>query len=240
MKHCIINLGNGAWYPRGQARLVNSLKAVGYPGTVFAWTNESDVGAPPHATLPYAFKLGAFNRAKEAGFDTILWCDCAVWAWHDLEPIFKHIDEHGHVFFQGGWNCAQWTSDACLAKMGVSRDTVEPMPHYMACCMGLSLKSDKSREFLRILTAYSLDGITFPGPWNNNGNCCSTDPRCLGHRHDQAVGSIVAAQLGMETIVGHHTFFQYYANPQGTAYKEGQPNDMTLMNPNVCLLSQGM
>lgn len=240
MKHCIINFGKGAWYPRGQARLVSSLKDVNYGGSVFAWTDESQINSPQHAVSPYAFKLAAFNEAAKAGFDTILWCDSAVWAWHDVMPLFEYIDVNGHVFFEGGWNCAQWTSDACLKQLNVTRDEAEKMPQYMACCMGLSLKSERSRTFLSELTACSTDGVSFPGAWNNALKQCSEDSRCLGHRHDQAAGSILAHRHGMGLIVGHESFFQYYANQNGTAFRYGEQNDMSLMNPNVSLLSQGM
>ena len=37
-----INFGKGAWYPRGSARLKQSLQDVGYPGRVYIWDNEND------------------------------------------------------------------------------------------------------------------------------------------------------------------------------------------------------
>jgi hypothetical protein len=240
MRHCVINFGKGGNYPQGSARLAQSLKDTNYPGQLFIWTDESQLGAPFHSQSPYAFKMAAFHRAAAAGFDTILWCDSAVWAWHDIMPIMHHIDQHGHVIFVNGWNCAQWTSDACLKKLGVSRDEAEKMTHIIGGCLGLSMKSERSKEFLRQLTACSLDGVSFPGPWTNNGHLASADPRCLGHRHDQAVGSILAAKLGMELIIPQDTYFSYYVNPKGTAFVYGQQNDMSMIKPNVSLLVQGL
>lgn len=235
---CVINFAKGAWYPRGQARLGQSLRDVGYTGGFYGWNDEHALMVPPHEMQPYAFKIGAFQEAKRLGYRKILWCDAAVFAIKSIQPIFDHIEREGHVFFQSGFNCAQWTSDACLSAMAVNRDEAEKMTMYMACCMGLDLDNQRSSEFLDRLTNYSMTGDCLPGAWRNDNHEVSMDPRCQGHRHDQSVGSIVAAQLGMEVIVAHHNYFAYYMNG---VYQYGQPNnDMTGIKDSVVMLTQGM
>lgn len=236
-KHCIINFAKGHWYPRGQARLIQSLKDTSYSGDLYAWNDERNLSVPPHEMMPYAFKIGAFNHVADLGHRIILWCDAAVFAIKDLTPIFDHIEKHGHLFFQSGFNCAQWTSDTCLEKAVVTRDQAEKMPMYMACCMGLNLDHPRSMEFLRQLTQQGLDGVSLPGSWRNENHEVSQDPRCQGHRHDQSIGSLVAAKLGMEVIVAHHSYFAYYMNG---VYNYGQPNDMTGISDSVVMLTQGM
>ncbi len=68
----MVNLANGSWYPRGQARLLKSLDDVGFPGRRFAFQSEAEVGAPPHRERPYAFKINALKRAHEAGCNLVV------------------------------------------------------------------------------------------------------------------------------------------------------------------------
>jgi hypothetical protein len=239
----IINFGKGAWYPRGQDRLRKTLADVNFKGTFYGWNEESEVGAPPHSVVPYAFKINAFRRALEAGHDVILWLDAAVWAYKDPQPVFEWIKEHGYYLCQSGFHVSQWTSDACLSQCGVTRDEADGMLMYMACCMGFDFTLPESRTFLDRLEERAKDGISFPGCWSNHNHEVSQDPRCQGHRHDQSAGSIIAAQMGMKPIISHTGpagFFQYYENPQHTAFVYGRDNDMSLVKQNVCLLTQGM
>lgn len=236
-KHCIINFAKGFWYPQGQARLLRSLRDTGYAGDCFTWSDERAISAPPHEMMPYAFKIAAFNYAVAAGYKLVLWCDAAVFAIRPVDVIFEHIEKYGHILFQSGFNCAQWTSDACLAACGVSRDEAEKMTMYMACCMGIDVDHLRSREFLRRLTERALDGVSLPGAWRNEDKSVSQDPRCQGHRHDQSAGSIIAAQLGMDVIVGHETYFSYFTNG---VYNYGGQNNMNGIKDSVVMLSQGM
>lgn len=237
MKTCIINFAKGAWYPAGQQRLVRSLRDVGYDGDVLTFNEEAQVRAPSHQSQPYAFKIGAFNLAASLGYRSILWCDAAVFAIKPITPIFDHIAQHGHILFQSGFYCSQWTSDVCLKACGISRDEASRMLMYMACCMGLSLDHARSVEFLRRLTERAADGVSLPGAWRNDNHEVSSDLRCSGHRHDQSIGSILAAQMGMDVIVPHETYFAYYTRG---VYRYGCANDMTGIQPSVVMLSQGM
>lgn len=228
MNPCVVNFGKGAWYPRGRQRLLDSLKGVGYAGGILSYTDESQIGAPTHQQAPYAFKTSCFLRAQEAGHDVVLWCDCSVWAIRPLDALLEHVRREGHVFFQGGWNCAQWSTDSSLESLGVTRDEAEKLPMLMACCMGLDLTNPRSAEFLRRWHEKAMDGHTFAGPWSNEGQACSKDPRCLGHRHDQTAASVIGGLLGMEQIVGHESHFAYYYGK------------MEEIKDSVCLLAQGM
>lgn len=225
------------WYPRGQARLKQSLSDVGYADGLLCYNDEHQVNCPPHDLMPYAFKVGALNRAVESGYTTLLWCDASVWAIKPLNPIFDYIEKHGHVFFMAGFNCAQWTNDRALEILSVSRDEAEKMPMLMALCFGIDVRHERSKLFLERLTAYVLETESVRGQWTNNHQTESRDPRCLGHRHDQSVASIVAARLGMELSSGHETFLSYYGP---SIFEYGAVNDMSQIKDSVLLLAQGM
>ena len=221
---------------------MNSLLAVGYEHHLTLYTDESQLGCRPHSEVPYGFKVAALKAAFDhpLQFDSVLWCDAAVWAHQTPVKIFEHIEKHGYVFFHAGWDCGQWTSDVCLKNMGVTRDEAKKMAHYSASCFGLSPRDERCQEFLRRLIHFAHDGTSFPGSWTNENGQVSSDPYCLGHRHDQAVGSILAAQLGMIPIIGHETYFAYYSNPARSAFQWGAENDMSLIQPSVELLTQGI
>jgi len=55
MKPVIVNCGIGAWYPRGQARLKESLDKQGYTGDTLFYTNLPH-NWPSHRQVPYHFK----------------------------------------------------------------------------------------------------------------------------------------------------------------------------------------
>lgn len=238
-KRVILNFASGGWYPRGQERLIKSLLAI--HTTIHGWFTASEMamGCPTHQEAPYAFKPAMFEMARQRGFRSALWCDAAVWAIKPLEPIFEYIERVGHVLFFNGM-VGNWSTDRALESFGIDRNTAMDINEIAGCCLGLDFKSERSLEFLRIWLEKSRDGKTFPGAWSNEYKECSQDPRCRGHRHDQTAASIIAWRLGMEKIVGHETFFQYYENPHKTAYVYGQPNDMSLIRPSVLLLNQGM
>ena len=67
MKKAIINVGNGFWYPKGQKRLFDSLRSVGFDGDLLGLSLSELNGCPPHSKVPYAFKPYSFLEAKRRG-----------------------------------------------------------------------------------------------------------------------------------------------------------------------------
>jgi len=235
MKKCVINFARGGWYPRGQARLRASLTETGYDGSLLFGNNEEQVGAPPHEKCPYGFKPYALQKAWHAGFTHILWCDASVWAIRNIQPMFDHIDKHGHMFFLN--TCTgNWTSDACLDKFGVTRDEAMNIPMLMGICMGFNMLHPVTVEFLRQWLMYASDGVSFPGSWTNQNHEVSSDPRCNGHRHDQSSASLISWKLGMDQIVPHETYFEYYRHPRGGLFD----GDLSLVRPHTVMIAQGM
>jgi hypothetical protein len=234
LKTCIINYAHGAWHPRGQARLLKSLDDTGFSDTRFAWQSHEDLGCPSHQEVPYAFKPYALEHANSTGYKLVLWCDASVWAIKSLQPVFDHLACHSHLFFYvpyGGSkgpnnnNIGTWTSDACLQGFNLNRDLTMDIPMLVGGCFGLNLTTFAAQEFLHRWLEKSKDGFSFPGAWDNKQQQVSKDPRCLGHRHDQSVASIIAHALGMEYTLGTDSYFSYL---------------MPDMKDSVSLVCQGM
>lgn len=237
-KTCIINFARGGWYAAGQERLVQSVNEVKFTGDILAFKDELELpGCPPHSAVPYAFKPYALREAVRRGYELVLWADASVWAIRPIEPMFAHIEKHGHLFFYNGW-CDTWTSDACMKAFGMCRAQLKMTPHLMGICMGWDMRTPKCQVFLDRWFAKANDGVSFPGAWTNNNHEVSHDEGVKGHRHDQAVASILAWQLDMPTIVAHENYFAYYQNPTNTTFMHNPTYEM--IGPKIVMCAQGM
>lgn len=180
----IINLASGR-YVKGQARLIQSLANVNYDGNLMTWTQESQIGAPPHNQNPYAFKIFGFRKAEQAGHRFVLWLDASVWAIRNVQPVFDHIEKYGYIMQYAGHNCGRWANDKCLEYFGITRDQAKKMLMYgNAGFLGLDLWDTKAKTFL-IAWEKAMQAGAFKGSWSD-------------HRHDMTCGSIIANKLSME------------------------------------------
>lgn len=197
---CIVNYASGSpdsLFRRGQRRLVEECKAVGYEGDFLLFNDEKFLFCPPHSQVPYAFKPHAMKVAASMGYRFLLWCDCSVFPIRPLDIAFEIMRELGYMFLMCGWKAGEWCSDAALVTLGVSRAEALTMDQLIGGCQGLDLDSPKARAYLDRWYELSRDGITFPGAWTNENGQVSADKRVLGHRHDQVAASIIAWKLGM-------------------------------------------
>ena len=193
---CIINVATDH-YKVGQDRLVASLREHGYTGEIMLWGDNLPDGCPTHQQVPYAFKTYAMQAAARAGHNVLLWLDASMWAIKSPEPVLRHIEEHGHLFDAGwdGW-LGNWTTDAFLAKHGMTRDEAMTVRMFAAGVTGLDLRRPRSVEFLDRWHGMAQDGVSFIGPWKGE----SEDPRYNGHRHDMSAASLLAHRMGLEIV----------------------------------------
>lgn len=208
----------------GATRQRASLDAVGFDGTYKAWINEYPPGCPSHQQTPYAFKPHAFKWAAAQGYDEVLWMDSAVWAQHDLKPIWDKIDHDGYFVLQNGWTSGHWCSDRQLEAFGLTREQAFEIPHPMACVVGVNIRHAKGIDLLHDYYKY-ID--LFPGPWTNDGQQVSKHPDVLGTRHDQAVLGLIM-----------HKYKLNYTYPQG--WIEYLPSRNQQVADESVLLTQGM
>ena len=216
-----MNVSTGI-YAKGHARLLASLQSVGCSVPVVSWVNQLPPGCPLHAQVPYAFKTYALRAAQAMGYDVLLWLDASMLAVGSLEPLFQHIEEHGHRFELAGHWLGWWSTDAFLRHHKLSRDQAMTIPMFSAGFAGLDLRHPQSAEFLRRWHAMAQDGVSFIGPWQDSGS----DPRYKGHRHDMSAGSLLAHQLGMPLS----------GEPRFMVYDIYTPNP----GPEVCVFCRGV
>lgn len=202
----IVNVATGH-YVAGQDRLVNSA----FPEVSITWTDGWPRNSPQHHEAPYAFKPMAVKEVRDGhsnlNINQVLWMDASCVVNKPLDPIWAYIEEHGILMFEDGWTIGQWCKDAALEPLGFkSRDEALAVPLIYACVMGFDFRKTVANEFLDRWVTYALDGVTFPGSWTNANGEASSDPRCLGHRHDQTVASALAWQMGVPLYKGFHPF----------------------------------
>jgi len=212
MKHCIVNFSN-SYFIKGQERLVQSLIDNHYQGDILTFNEYEEVGSKTHQEVPYQFKVYAIEKARQMGYDIVLYCDASLFAIKDVMPTINYIIENGHLMELCGFSAGQYCSDTCLSELNVTRDEAFDIGLYSAGFTGLNFRNPTSLYFFEQWYFHAMREKAFIGDWNNNNKQCSDDERCLGHRHDQSVSSILAHKLRMTKI--NPTFMQYiYPNTE--------------------------
>jgi hypothetical protein len=206
MKHCIVNFSND-YFVKGQDRLVKSLQENNYLGDIITFNHYEQVGSKTHQQVPYQFKVYAIEKARQMGYDVVLYCDASLYAIKDVMPVIYHIIEKGYLLEYCGFKAGQYSTDLCLNEFGLTRDDAMNIKLYSAGFTGLNFKNEKTIQFFDRWFKLAKEEKTFIGDWNNNNKQCSQDERCLGHRHDQTVASILSHILGLNKI--NPTFMQY-------------------------------
>jgi len=194
LKDCVINFAKGKNYPLLQQRLKENFEKFQFKGDLLLFKDESELDSPTHSEHPYAFKVKAFQKAINYGYENVLWCDSSINPVKNPSPIFEYIEKNGHMFFWDGWNCGQWTNDRMLKYFNITREEAFNIPQIYACFIGLNLKNKTSLKFLE---EWEKAIPYFSGSWTNKNKTESNDETCLGHRHDQSAASIIAYNLGM-------------------------------------------
>ena len=228
-KKCVISLGVGKpVFKLTLERLGESLKRVGFDGDYLYWDESLPSGCPDQFEAPFAFKSYCFYKAKELGYEQVLWIDAPCVAIRKLAPVFRSIEQRGYIFFNNNYGqmMGQWSSDDALAKNQISREEALSMPEIPCSVLGLDFRSDLAGSFLDGWHQIMVDGITARGVkekiktwdeyqeifWNRNSRV-SQDQRVCGHRCDQVAAGIVAHRLGMLPYSDYLKDIHYEAKP---------------------------
>ncbi len=191
-KDCIINVALGYWYPKGQARLLESLRIVGWNGVTRSWVSWPNDNYDK--TCAYNCKAAAFEESIKSDLSRYLWLDCSFWAIHDPQEIFDIIQRDGYYFVNDGYNCAQTCSDACLKYFNITRDEAELIPGIASGIMGIDISNPIGKQFIYEFIRASKAGVA-AGSRLHDGQ--SKDPRFLFHRQDQSVASLIIGKMGL-------------------------------------------
>ena len=208
MKICIVNFSD-IKFEKGQNRLIESIINNNFKGDVITYNSFEQVGSKSHLEVPYQFKVYAIEKARQMGYEVVLYCDASLYAIKDVMPVIYYIIEKGHLMEFCGFSVGQFSTDLCLSEFGITRDEAMNIGLHSAGFTGLNFQNEKASEFFDKWLQSAKEEISFCGDWNNNQKKCSDDDRCLGHRHDQTTASIIAYQLEMERINPHFMQYQY-------------------------------
>ena len=218
MSRCVVNVATGP-YVALQARLVASVRSSGWTGGVLLWSDAWPPGSPSHEEVPYGFKIHAIREAGRRGFESVLWLDSPCLVQRPLAPLFERVEADGHLLVTSREKLGNWIGDAALAAYGLSRDAAMELPLLHGSCFGLRLKDPKASAWLDALEQGAREG-RLNGPYftehapedvrrrkpRASVAPASADPRCWGHRHDEAIGSLLAPRFGLTVAAAPELF----------------------------------
>lgn len=215
MKSVIVNVACGQWYPKGQKRLIQSLRQVEYEGSLLTYTNALPFGSPTHVAAPYHFKTFALLEARKAGYQVALWLDASMWAARRVEPLLERVATNGYLLWRcDAFSVGQWCSDAALKILEVDRDTAMTIPLVTGGIVGLNFENEKANRLLDEAHRYGQAGA-FCGPWDNKNAKASADTRVYGHRHDQSVLGVLCHRLDISLVNAPDGFaYAYETDPK--------------------------
>ena len=210
---CIVTFSNTERYNRLANRMRESVEPYGID--FIHYTDYSQINSKPHSDYPYAFKPNAIQKAREQGYNLILWLDSAIYLSKDPKEVFKYIKDNGVMLFDNiGYSIASYTHDVCLSHFKINRENAKNYKMVMACAMGFNFNTKIGTDTFNEYLGYAHTNA-FQGDWSN-------------HRHDQSVISCIAQQKGIELLHPNKTFITYEGN-------EG----MKPIADSVCLISNG-
>jgi hypothetical protein len=218
LNKCVINAALGHWYPKGQKRLIDSLKQHKFDGDIVTLLNEwysDDIDK----SNPYNIKISALQKAIDLGYTTILWLDCAMYATKPIQPIFDIIKKDGFYCETNGYNAAEECSDNCLNYFSISRDDAEKIKMCSSAVIGFDLTNKKGKAFAEMWIKSCKDGV-FNGSRLHDGQ--SMDFRFKWHRQDQSAASIIINKLALNLYeLGHLWNYAPHGNEKTVLLNQG-------------------
>lgn len=163
---------------------------------VFTFQSFEELGCPQHSTNPYAFKVYAVDKVRQLGYDVIIWSDSINRLSKPLDTFLHDLHAVGVYLPADGWKLGNWANDASLRYFGVTRDEIMDIECCYACILGFDFRHPITSQFFTMWKKACQDGV-FQGFWDNEHQTESADPRCRGHRHDQACADLIAYKLGI-------------------------------------------
>jgi len=209
-KRVVVSCGVGDRYEPYLARLKDTVKRFSSI-PIFSWSEDWPIGSPTHRAMHYAFKIHAVKYAKESGYDSVLWLDAASYATGPIEPVFERIERDGYFLSTGVDILGQWISDRALSHYGFTRDQAMHWKLPAGCIVGLDFQhvlgraffwewfeASKTGLFWSFHSEHAPDRMTSLYSDGPTKEAISSDPRCLGHRSDEACFGLMMKCFGMK------------------------------------------
>lgn len=167
--------------------------------------------------IPYHFKLGAIQKAREQGYKKVIWCDSSVVVVKNPDELFKReivaFHNLGHPLYR-------YMSDACMEAMEATEKEIKLASHIMACVMGFDFSINRVNEIFNKFIDYSLDGCSFQKNTSNRN-------RFRFHTFDQPVISLLLYRYGIEL----YPYGKLVYEPYDTNF--GYGNDIYFINKGI-------
>lgn len=209
MKRTIVNCAIGGHYRALQPRLQAACETHCPEAKLMFW-QDYPTGCQPHPQQQYGFKIHAIQAAIDSGAERVLWIDCTFIPTASIEPLWDVVETEGwYAPKQGDSKLGTWATDTALEIYGINRDEAMQVPMVFSGLVGLNLTpgnvgSEVLRRWRDLYQRGAFNGPhrNIPGEpvqlWGNKlSGHCSNDPRCEGHRHDEAALSFVLHSLGL-------------------------------------------
>ena len=198
LKIAFINFANCS-YEKLQPMLKKSVKLNCPEADVLLFNKFEEIGSPTHKEAPYAFKIHCIERARDLGYEIVIWCDSPIRLIKPATEYINSIVENGIYLQRDGWSCGQWANDKTLKWFNITRDQAMNIPAIYACIIGFDFRNPISQKFINMWKEASSNGL-FLGSWKNDKHTESDDSRCLGHRHDQSCAELIAHKLDIALL----------------------------------------
>ena len=207
----ITSVGAGDRFLPYLDRMETSLREHGWEGDLILYRNEYPPGSPTHQELHYGFKYYAVAEAKRRGYKQVLWLDAAIYAVGPVHLLFERIGVDGYLITEEGNILGHWISDQALVHFGVSRDDAMMLRLMGGCTIGLDFQWEVANKFFEgwgglAQTRLFISAHSKAQPDRmrsllvsdlDESLIISEDPRCHGHRSDEACLSLLARTLLM-------------------------------------------
>lgn len=197
-KQAIVNFATQQ-YLGIQQRLIDTINQVSGSDCCLFTFNPQTLPCPSHQSNPYAFKIYAIEKAREMGYDQVLWLDASVYAVKNIQPVWDWLDKHGVFFEEAGHWAGAWSPQRVLDYFGITKEQAMQIPMFSGGYVGLDFRNPIAREFFAEWKEAMLNGM-FKGSWDET-------------RHDMVAGSIIAHKRDLVKFYSSGgNFFAYVGN----------------------------
>jgi len=234
MKRCIVNVFSKGreQYQKLTEGLIKSLQLIDFKDDILMFSPDSNLsgtygnvkffpGWPnndlygtckPHTELQHGFKCMAIQKARELGYDQVLWLDSSIRVNKNPYKYFELANDLGVVTFDAeeGAEEAKWTSDMCLRILDC---TPEFALTFNQCSSGILLFDFTNKRGTTIFEEFAhycqIKEVL-------DMSLKSTRPEFIAHRSDQSVISFLIKKYRMNNLSWGGTIYKgsyYNKNP---------------------------
>jgi len=168
------------------------------PGVpLFAYKDGLPPGSPPHEEVPYAFKPYAVKDVRKHGVDQVIFTDASIYPVRSLDVVWEALDDVGYFFLDDSMTNGDYTNDAVLKHLCITRAEAFAIPQMSAGFFGIDLRRPLGQLFLEEwLNLATVNGFgAHPGTDPVDAPPRAKDKRVRGHRYEQSAAAAILYRL---------------------------------------------